>query len=163
MQQSNDGAGNSDSQTLAIKEDAATYYVANVPQDDFDRVTAKEAVDTVDSPNSLQASKDATDIIVSGLGVSATFKAATTDTVAATGGDDAATGVVGSDATYANVDSFLDTSTSDSDTMTLTGDAGFNFGPTSNVENISVSLSKRDLAGGFTIDADKETGGVRST
>ena len=158
-QQSNDGAGNSDSQTLALKQEAATYYVENVSQADFNRETAKDAVDSVDSPNSLQDSKDATDIIVSGEGVSFTFKAATTDTVPVTGGDDTATGVVGTGVTYTNVDSFLDKSTSDNDTMTLSGDADFNLGPTSNVENINVSLAKRDLAGGFTIDADKDTGG----
>jgi hypothetical protein len=158
---SNDGAGNADSQTLALKQEAATYYVEKVAQEDFNRETAKVAVDSVDSPNSLQASKDATDIIVSGEGISFTFKAATTDTVPVTGGDDTATGTVGTGVTYANVDSFLDLSTSDNDTMTLTGDADFNFGPTSNVENINVTLSKRDLAGGFTIDADKETGGSK--
>ena len=69
-------------------------------------MTAKEAVDTVDSPNSLQASKDATDIIVSGLGVSATPLRPLLLTRLRLGDDDAATGVVGSDATYTNVDSF---------------------------------------------------------
>ena len=147
-----------DASVLGFKQEAATYYVENVVQADFNRESATSSVSAVDGPITLQASKDATDIIVSGVGVTFAFTTAT-DTVAVTGGDDTATGVVGTGATYATADTFNDRSSTDNDTLTISGDGDVTMGTTANVENINISLAKRDLAGGFTVAADKLEGG----
>ena len=55
-----------DAQILGFKEDAATYYVQNVPQAKFTRSSANDAVKDVIDAESLAASKAATDIVKSG-------------------------------------------------------------------------------------------------
>jgi hypothetical protein len=151
------GAGTTDAGTLGFKQEAATYYVETVDQDDFSRETAQASVEDVNSPLTLKDSKDNSDVLVSGEGVTATLTTAA-NTVAMTFGDDTVTGTVGTGATFNVGDSLLDTNTKDNDTLTLTGDSGFNFGATSNIENINVSLSERQNTR-FTIDADNDTGG----
>jgi hypothetical protein len=151
------GAGTTDAGTLGFKQEAATYYVENVAQEDFSRETANSAVADVNSPLSLKTSKENTDTLVSGEGITATLTTAA-NTVAMTNGDDTVTGTVGTGATFNVGDSILDTNTKDNDTLTLTGDSGFTFGATSNIENLNVSLSARELTR-FTIDADNDTGG----
>ena len=152
------GAGTTDAAVLGFKQEAATYYVESVAQEDFNRTTAKSSVDSVDGPITLQASKDATDIIVSGVGVTKALSTAS-DTIAMTGGDDTVTGLLGTGATFAAGDSVSDGSTTDNDTLTITGDAGGTFGTVKNVENINVSLASRDLAGGFSLTTTNVTGG----
>jgi hypothetical protein len=152
------GAGTTDAGTLGYKQEAATYYVENVDQADFNRSTANEAVDAVSSPLTLQASKDSTDIIVSGVGVTKALTTGT-DTISMTGGDDTVTGLVGTGATLAAADTISDSSTTDNDTLTITGDGDGVFGTVKNVENINVSLAARDLAGGFDLTATTVTGG----
>jgi Ca2+-binding RTX toxin-like protein len=150
--------GNADSQTLALKEEAASYYAANVDEADFSRETAKSSVSSVDSPNSVADSKAATDAIASGTGITFALTAAATDAPAMTGGDDTITGT--SDTMQAG-DSISDGSTVDNDSLTITADDGFTFGTVANVENINVNLSKI-IGSGVTIAADKMTGGTLS-
>ena len=152
------GASATDAGTLGYKQEAATYYVENVQQADFNRDTAGSAVDSVSSPLTLQASKDATDIIVSGVGVTKSLTT-DTDTITMTGGDDTVTGLLGTGATFAAADNVSDGSTTDNDTLTITGDAGGTLGTVKNVENINLSLSSRDLAGGFALTTTNVTGG----
>jgi hypothetical protein len=145
-------ANTTDADTLGLKQQAATYYVESVPQADFNRGTAANAVEPVNSPITLDASKDQTDVIVSGVGVT---KALTTgaDTISMTGGDDTVTGLAGTGATFGTSDTIADISTTDNDTLTITGDAEFDFGTVSNVENINISLGVRDVADNIDIDA----------
>ena len=49
------GAGDIDGQVLGYKQQAATYYVENVAQDNFSRESAGEAVVDVNGPLTLQS------------------------------------------------------------------------------------------------------------
>lgn len=151
------GASTTDAATLALKQEAATYYVETVVQADFNKTNAASAVSSVDSPLTLQTSKDATDALASGTG-NTTALTTGTDTATMTLGDDTATGVVGTGATFAAVDSIVDASTIDSDTVTLTGDNGFNSGTITNVEAINLSLSRQNGAAFDINDVSNITG-----
>ncbi|WP_435213944.1 beta strand repeat-containing protein [Luminiphilus sp. nBUS_16] len=161
------GAGTTDAEVLGYKQEAASYYAETIADSDFStdkdvgRAQAKTAVDAVQGPISLTVSKAATDAIASGTG---STKALTTgtDTVVVTGGDEIVTGLAGTGATIAAVDKFQDLSTTDSDSLTITGDGGFAFGTISNVENINVTLEAVTGAG-FAITGGGTTTGAGST
>ena len=146
-----EGAGDIDGQVLGYKQQAATYYVENVLQDSFSRESAGEAVVDVNGPISFQSSKEATDYVATGVGVTTTLSAsdAAGMNVTVTSGSDTVIGTVGSDATY-STQNVIDDSEADSDTFTITGNAGFTFDNIEKVENVNVSLSDT-LGGGFTI------------
>ena len=146
------GAGEIDGQVLGYKQQAATYYVENVPQDNFSRESAAESVVDVNGPITLQTSQTSTDYVSTGVGVTTNLTtAATPASVTMTAGADTVTGTVGTDATYTTQD-IKDASSADADTVTLTGDAGFTFDDITKVENVNVNLS--DILGtGFTINA----------
>ena len=87
-----------------------------------------------------------------GVGVTTNLTtAATPASVTMTTGADTVTGTVGTDATY-TTQNILDTSQADSDTVTLTGDAGFTFDDITKVEAVNVNLSDT-VGGGFTVNA----------
>ena len=133
-----------DAAVLGFKQSAATYYVESVDQADFSRETANLAVKDVNGPITLNSSKAATDALVSGDGL--TLALTTGDDSASlimTLGDDAVTGTVGTGATYQTTDVMNDVSTGDSDSLTLSGNAGFTFGQLTNVEAVNVSLGKQ--------------------
>ena len=143
-----------DADVLGYKQAAATYYVETVPQANFSRDSAKNAVDPVSSPTTLQTSKTQTDYVASGTGVTTDLASvAAGANVTVTGGRDVITGTVGTDGTY-TTQNILDVYSSDNDSLTLTGDKGFTFDDVTNIENIDVNLSA-SLGGGFTIDATK--------
>lgn len=149
--------GNADSQTLALKEEAAQYYVENVTQEQFNRDSAGDSVSAVDSPNSLAASKAATDLIASDTGNDYVLSSTVTEaTVVFTGATDTVTGVFGAGATY-SAGALEDISASDNDSLTLTGDRDLTFGTVKDVENINVSIAKSKVAGS-TIDMTAVTG-----
>ncbi len=145
------GAGSIDGQVLGYKQQAATYYVETVDQDNFSRESAGEAVDPVNGPMTLQSSQTATDYVSTGVGVTTVLTAsdAAGMDVTMTAGADTVTGVVGAGATYAT-QNVVDTSSADNDTFTLTGDAGFTFDNIDKVENVNVNLSDT-LGAGFTL------------
>ena len=151
------GASATDKSTLALKQEAATYYVETIVQADFNKTNAASAVSSVDSPLTLQASKDATDALATGTGTSFTLTTGT-DAPAMTLGDDAVSGVVGTGATFATADSVSDSSTADSDTLTLSGDEGFVSGTVANVEAVNISLARQAGAGFDISDIGKITG-----
>ena len=133
-----------DADVLGFKQQGATYYVENVDQADFSRETANLAVKDVNGPISLDTSKDATDALVSGDGLSFALTAADDSaSLVMTLGNDAVTGTVGSDATYQTTDVMNDVSTGDSDSLTLSGNAGFTFGQLTNVEAVNLNLAKQ--------------------
>ncbi|NDC89446.1 MAG: hypothetical protein EB075_11700 [Bacteroidetes bacterium] len=70
-----------------------------------------------------------------------------------TAGDDVVTGTVGTSATY-TTQNILDKYTGDSDSVTLTGDAGFAFDDITKVEAVNVNLATT-VGGGFTLNAAK--------
>ena len=150
-----EGAGSTDSAVLGYKQEAATYYVENVAQADFDKTAANNSVKDVNGPISLNDSKTATDYISTGVG---TTSALTTgnDTVAATAGDDVITGIKG---TMGTNDEIKDLYTSDSDSLTLDEVKGFTFGTVTNIEDVQVNLSAQ-LGTDLTIQADKASGGT---
>jgi hypothetical protein len=115
------GAGTTDGDVLGYKQQAATYYVENVAQEDFTRDSATNSVNGVDGPKSLASSKESTDYVASGVGETIALTAAT-DTAAMTAGSDTVTGTFGTDATFQAADKILDESSSDKDTLTLDGD-----------------------------------------
>jgi hypothetical protein len=156
------GAGTTDAATLAFKTEAATYYVENVSQTDFNRTTAAESVADVQGPQSLATSKAATDAISTGVGATVVLTAANTAAVSMTGGDDTVTGTVGTDATYATTNTLLDSNTNDSDVLNLSGDASFTFGKVTNVETVNVSLAKQ-AGTTFEVTATELTGGMNLT
>jgi len=159
-----EGASSTDSATLVLKQEAATYYVDTVPQADFNKTNAASAVSSVDSPLTLQASKDATDALATGTGITVTLTTGDDSAaLAMTLGDDTVTGTVGTGATYAaGTDSIVDASSADADTLTLTGDAGFTFGTVTKVESVNVNLAKQ-TGGAFTLaDVNKVTGSTIS-
>ena len=139
------GASTTDSGTLGFKQEAATYYVGTVTQSDFNTTNAASSVSTVDSPLTLSASKAATDALATGAGITVALTTADDSaSLAMTLGNDSVTGTVGSGATYAGgTDALSDASTTDADTLTLTGDAAFAFGTVKNVETVNVNLSKQ--------------------
>jgi len=142
-----------DADVLGYKQEAATYYVENVTQEQFDRTSAGSAVDPVDGPKTLDASKTATDYISSGVGETYALTASTTDAPAMTAGSDTVTGTFGTDATFQSTDTILDTSTSDADTLTLSGDnAGLAIEAANitNIETVNLNLSKT-VGSGFTV------------
>ena len=152
------GAGATDGDVLGYKQQAATYYVESITQDQFTKSEAKSSVDSVDGPKTLSDSKTATDYVASGVGETTALKAGA-DTVTMTAGSDTVTGVVGTGETFDTTDNITDASTTDSDTLTITGDDEFDFGTVVKVENINVHIGKQ-LGGGFTVDADKAVGGT---
>ena len=81
--------------------------------------------------------------------------------LAMTLGNDTITGTVGHWRTYASgTDSMVDASTTDSDTLDLTGDNSFTFGTVTNVEAVNVNLAKQ-VGGSLTLtDVNKVTGGT---
>ena len=149
------GAGDIDGQVLGYKQQAATYYVENVAQDNFSRESAAESVVDVNGPLTLQSSQTSTDYVSTGVGVTTVLSTADAAglNVSVSAGADSITGVVGTGVTYDD-QNILDTSSADSDVFTITGDAGFTFDDVTKVEAINVSLSDT-LGGGFTIDATK--------
>ena len=156
------GASTTDSATLGFKQDAATYYVETVAQADFNKTNAGAAVSSVDSPLTLQASKDATDALATGTGSSLVVG---TDTITMTLGDDTVTGDVKAGAYVTNTTEIKDASTIDQDTLTLTATDDFDFGVTENIETINVNAGKA-LGDEFDIDfakVDNDTGTVNVT
>ena len=140
-----------DASVLGFKQSAATYYVDSVDQDEFSRETANLAVKDVNGPISLDTSKDATDALVSGTGLTFALTAGNdASDLVMTLGNDAVTGTVGSGATYQTTDVMNDASTGDSDTLTLSGNAGFTFGQLTNVEAVNLSLAKQ-IGTSFTL------------
>ncbi len=139
------GASTTDAGTLGFKQEAATYYVGTVTDSDFNTTNAASAVSTVDSPLTLLASKAATDALATGSGITVALTTADDSaSLAMTLGDDTVTGTVGTGATYAGgTDALSDASTTDADTLTLTGDAAFAFGTVKNVETVNVNLAKQ--------------------
>ena len=137
-------ANTTDADVLGFKEQSATYYVDTVAQADFNQTNAA-LVGSVNGPISLQASKDATDALASGTGITVAMTTADDSaSLVMTLGNDTVTGTVGSGATYAPLtDATNDTSATDSDSLTLTGDAGFAFGTVANVEAVNVNLGKQ--------------------
>ena len=67
------GASTTDAATLDLKQEAATYYVETVVQADFNKTNAASAVSSVDSPLTLQASKESTDALATGAGITVTL------------------------------------------------------------------------------------------
>lgn len=149
-----------DGEVLGYKQQAATYYEENVGQDDFSRDTATQAVAPVNGPVTLATSKAMTDQVASGVGVTTDLASiGAGNDVPMTASDDTVTGTVGTGATY-NTQKINDSYTGDSDTLTLTGNAGFTFAQVNNVETINVSLADT-LGGGFAaIDATAVVGGT---
>jgi hypothetical protein len=94
-----------------------------------------------------------------GLASNNVFTSGTDAFVGSAGLNDAATGTVGTDNYFTAADSFTDSSTTDNDTLTITGDSGFNFGTVTGIENINVNIGKVN-GGRFTVDADKLVGGT---
>ena len=149
------GAGTTDADVLGYKQQAATYYVENVAQADFDKTAAKNAVKDVNGPISLSESKTATDYIATGVGETTALTTGN-DTAKMTAGDDVITGDAG---TMGTNDKIEDAYTSDSDSLTLDEVKGFTFGTVTNVEDIQVNLAAQ-LGTDLTIQADKATGGT---
>ena len=154
------GASTTDAGTLGFKQEAATYYVETVDQADFNKTNAAGAVSSVDSPLTLAASKDATDALATGAGITVTLTTGDDSaSLVMTLGDDTITGTVGSGATYAaGTDAISDSSTTDADTLTLTGDNGFAFGTVKNVETVNVNLSKQVGSAFALTDVDNVSG-----
>ena len=153
-----------DGDILGYKQQAATYYVENVSQDNFSKDTATQAVDPVNGPTTLATSKAMTDQVASGVGITTDLASiGASNDVPMSASDDVVTGTVGTGATYktgGDTQKINDSFTGDNDTLTLTGNAGFTFGQVKNVENINVSLADT-LGGGFSaIDAANVVGGT---
>jgi len=151
-------ANTTDADVLGFKQQAATYYVETVAQDDFDRGSAQTAVINVNGPISLSDSKALTDSIATGLGNTIVLTTAT-NTAAMTGGDDTVTGVIGDTTTYQAADTVNDLYTNDNDSLTITSNAGFTFGSVSKVESVNVDLAK-PLGTEFDIVATSLLGGT---
>ena len=156
------GASTTDAGTLGFKQEAATYYVETVVQADFNKTNAASAVSSVDSPLSLQTSKDATDALATGAGSSLVVG---TDTITMTLGDDTVTGDVKAGAYVDDTTEVSDASTSDADTLTLAATGDFAFGTTNNVETININAAT-SFGDEFDIDfakVDNDTGTVNVT
>ena len=152
------GAGTTDAAVLGFKQEAATYYVDNVPQADFDKTAAGNAVADVNGPISLQESKTSTDYIATGVGKTSALTATNGDTIVVTAGDDTITGAAGH--MQAN-DTVKDLYTSDNDSLTITETKGFSFGTVTNIENMAVNIAAQ-LGTDLTIEANNASGGTMS-
>ncbi|EAW40384.1 hypothetical protein MGP2080_05280 [marine gamma proteobacterium HTCC2080] len=154
--------GTADGQTMAFKREAASYYAEAATQEQYlaSKGDAKSAVSSVNGPQSLQDSKEATDALTSGEGETTVFTTAASETATVTLGDDTVTGTVGGTAaTYAATDTVADKSSGDSDTFTITGDANVAFGTVTNVEAVNVNLGKQNGSAPLTLsNVDKVTG-----
>jgi len=153
------GAGNIDSQVLGYKQQAATFYVETVPQDNFTRGSATASVVDVNGPLTLQTSQTATNYVASGVGETFALTTSNADAFTLTAGSDTVTGVVGTDGTMVAADTITDTSTTDSDTVTITGDDDVTFATISGVETINVDIGKQ-VGGGYTLAAAALEGGT---
>lgn len=155
-----DSADVAGAQVFDFKNEAADYYRTTIDaaaDQSFDTTESLNSVKDVDGPNSLADSKATTDAIATGTGETFTLTTGT-DTPTMTAGDDTVTGTVGSGATYGAVDTIADTSTTDEDTLTLTGDNGFNAGSITNVEAINLSLGRQNGAAFDINDVSNITG-----
>ena len=150
------GAGSTDGDVLGYKQEAATYYVENVAQADFDKTAAGNSVADVNGPISLNDSKTATDYISTGVGETSALTTKDGDAITVTAGDDVATGIKG---TMQTNDTMKDLYTSDNDSLTLTETKGFTFGTVTNVENIAVNIEAQ-LGTDLTIEANNASGGT---
>jgi len=150
------GAGSTDGDVLGYKQEAATYYVENVSQDDFDKTAAANSVVDVNGPISLSDSKTATDYISTGVGETSALTTKDGDAITVTAGDDVVTGIAG---TMQTNDTMKDLYTSDNDSLTLSETKGFTFGTVTNVENIAVNIEAQ-LGADLTIEANNASGGT---
>jgi len=150
------GAGSTDGAVLGYKREAATYYVENVAQADFDKTAAGNSVADVNGPISLNDSKTATDYISTGVGETSALTTKDGDAITVTAGDDVVTGDAG---TMQTNDTMKDLYTSDNDSLTLSETKGFTFGTVTNVENVAVNIEAQ-LGTDLTIEADKASGGT---
>ena len=153
------GAGTTDAAVLGYKQEAATYYVESVPQENFSRESAGDSVSAVNGPVSLAASKTATDYVVTGVGEAYSLTVAANDALTLTAGSDTVTGISGTGATIQAGDSITDNNAFDNDVLTVSGDDAFDMPTITGVEVINASVSKQ-LGGGLTVDADKLNGGT---
>ena len=151
------GAGTTDGDVLGYKQEAATYYVENVSQDDFSRETASTSVASVDGPKSLADSKTSTDYLTTGVGESTALTTGN-DTATMTMGDDTVTAAAG---TMGVNDKVVDENSDDADTLTINETSGFTFGTVTKVETIDVNLSAQ-LGTDLTIQANNVDGGSMS-
>jgi len=148
------GAGTTDAAVLGFKTEAGTYYVETIAATDFNRTEAKTAVDAVEGPQGVATSKAATDKIASGTGNDYVLTTADDSaTLVMSGGDDSVTGTLGVGATYDRTgasDSILDSSTNDSDVLTInstdalvTTAGTVAMGTVTNVETVNVNFNSQ--------------------
>jgi len=162
-----DAADTAGAATYGYKISAADYYRTEMDDagKDFVPDQSKQAIDSVDSPNSLEASKDITDAIASNTGLTLALTAGD-DTAALqmTAADDTITGKLGAGATYditGATDTIADSYTLDSDTLTLSSDAPLTgtqgtivMGTVTKVETVNVNFDAQ-LGTTLSLNMDK--------